>query len=135
MDRDVLEERLLDFEHGAKKSIRNLRFSIRGMLAVVLLAGIVLAGVRDHPDPFSAALGSAFALTVFGVLCTSILGVLFKQGRQRAFWTGFAVFGWAFSVLGLAIQIRPPAFILAILPFAYLGGLIARGFAARDDGP
>jgi hypothetical protein len=137
MDRDLLEERLLDLEQDTKEALGNFRFSIRGFMAVVLLAGIILATVKDYPDPFTTALGFVFALMVFGVLCTSILGILFRQGHRRAFWTGFAVFGWALLIFGFAILVRsfPLPVLWATLPFAYLGGLIARGFATKDDQP
>jgi hypothetical protein len=32
---------------------------------------------------------------------TAILGLLFRRGRKRAYWTGFALFGWVYLILNL----------------------------------
>src|SRR5262249_25141423 len=39
-------------------------------------------------------------LLTFGILCLAILGVVYRRGSRRAFWLGFALFGWVY--MGLA---------------------------------
>ena len=46
-----------------------------------------------------------------GVLLAAVVGASVAAGRRRAFWLGFAVFGWAYGVLAfgpwLRDEIRP----------------------------
>jgi hypothetical protein len=75
----------------------------------------------------------ATTMLIVGMLCTSILGAFFRRGPDRAFWLGFAVFGWAYFVVALVFSLRLFP-IVGSLPFAYIGGSIAKAFAAAEDG-
>jgi hypothetical protein len=98
-----------------------LRFSIAGLMALVLVLGIDLAALK-HPSERAASL--LFAL-ILASLLTSILGAMVRLGRERMAWTGFAAFGWTYLLLSLWFlpwltgdQLRPP-----VLPSEYLEDL------------
>lgn len=73
------------------------RFSIAGMMAVVVLLALGLAALRS---PSSLSAGIAF-LSVGAILLAAILGAVYHRGRRQAFWLGFALFGWSYFVLSL----------------------------------
>jgi hypothetical protein len=109
------------------------RFSISVMMAVVFLAGIVFA---ESAYGGSSNLNFIIILTpsvpVLGLLCTAILGASLKRDEKRGFWLGFAVFGWAFFVVGWLGLFRLPVLaVLGRVPFGYIGGVIGRSFAAE----
>jgi hypothetical protein len=55
-----------------------------------------------------ASAGLTGALVVLGA---AILGVIYGRGPRRAFWLGFAIFGWGYLILGFG-----PWFHLEIQP-------------------
>lgn len=77
--------------------MKHIRFTIAGLLGVILVLGIGFAGLRESSDPCESGL---FTLTI-GVLLISILAAIHRLGSKRAFWIGFALFGWTY--LGLAL--------------------------------
>lgn len=83
-----------------------LRFSIAGLLGVVLFISVALAALRDSTDAWdSGVLG--LTLTI---LLTAILLAVHRRDRKRAYWLGFALFGWAYLVGSLvpAVESRLP---------------------------
>jgi hypothetical protein len=68
------------------------RISIKSLMGYVVLVGIGLAAVARPNSGWGIVL-SAIAFTA---LATSVLGVIFRRGPTRAWWVGFAVFGWSF---------------------------------------
>ena len=43
---------------------------------------------------------SVFANFLVGLLCfASVASIILRQSENRAFWTGFAVFGWVFIIM------------------------------------
>lgn len=71
------------------------RFSIGTLMAVVLVCGVAVAALRDASDSWA---GVMLALTLF-MLGIALLGILTLRGDRRAFWQGFALFGWGYLVL------------------------------------
>lgn len=71
------------------------RFTIAGLMGVVLVAGVGIAALRSPSALWDGALFTA-ALIALGV---ASLGAFQFRGRARASWAGFAVFGFAY--LGL----------------------------------
>ena len=77
--------------------MRWFRFSIASLLGVVLLVAIAVAALRSASDPWDSGL---FGLTLVTLL-VSVLLTVHRVERQRAYWLGFALFGWAYLVASL----------------------------------
>jgi|SRR5579864_1023575 len=77
--------------------MRGFRYSIASMLVVVGLCGVGFAALRNASEVWVAAL---FTLTV-ATLLGAVLGTIYRRGRTRAFWLGFALFGGCFLILSL----------------------------------
>ncbi len=71
------------------------RFSIRSIMAAVLFAAVGLAALR-HASDLTASLVVSATLLALGV---ATLGAAFLRGRRRAYWAGFAAFGWGYAAL------------------------------------
>lgn len=69
--------------------------SIAGVLGIVLLVGMGLGAIR-HATVVWTSLASTLVL---GLLLVAILGAIFLRGPDRAYWIGFALFGWVYLVL------------------------------------
>jgi len=74
---------------------RTIRFSIAGLMGVVLIVAIGLAALRNASDIWA---GVIFLVTC-GVLALSIVGMICRQEGERAWWLGFALFGWGYVAL------------------------------------
>jgi hypothetical protein len=74
------------------------RFSIRTLMACVLLSAVGLAALRSASRLW-AGIMMMLALAAIGV---AILGAALMRGRERAWWLGFAVFGGGYLVLTFA---------------------------------
>jgi hypothetical protein len=71
------------------------RFSIATLMAVVLVCGVAVAALRDASDTWA---GILLGLTLL-MLGIAMIGVLHRRGTRRAFWQGFALFGWCYLAL------------------------------------
>lgn len=79
------------------------RFKIRSLLGVVVFVAIAIAALRaadDHWD--SGTLG-----LILLILLMAILLAVHRTDRRRAYWLGFALFGWAYLIVTLVPQIGP----------------------------
>lgn len=76
--------------------MRMPRISIAGLMGVVLVIALGLAALR-HPSPIRA--GVAFLVTR-GALTLAVVGAICRVGKERAWWLGFALFGWGHLNLG-----------------------------------
>jgi hypothetical protein len=81
------------------------RASISTCLGAVLVVALGLAAVRSA----SAYWVTAVALAVLFWLSASVIGSLFSDGRRRVFWTGSAVFGWAYLLVTQSSLMRTGA--------------------------
>src|SRR5437763_875362 len=90
--------------------MRPPRYSLAGMLAVVLVAAIGMAGLRYASYEWASGI---FLLTC-ATLALSIVGVVCRQGPLRAWWLGYAVFGWGY--MALAFGSRPAESHWPMLP-------------------
>ena len=72
--------------------MRSIRFSIAGLMAMVLLIALGFAALRNASDTVFAIL----LLVSRGVLGIAIVGGVCCSGARRAFWLGFAISGWIF---------------------------------------
>lgn len=73
------------------------RYTIRSLLLVILFVGVAVAGLRAADDASDAGL---LGLTLL-ILLTSVLLVVHRTERKRAFWLGFALFGWVYFVISM----------------------------------
>src|SRR5262249_40928650 len=79
-----------------------IRFNIASLLVVVLVLGVGLAVLGESNDLWESGL---FTFTL-AVLLTSILLAIHRTESRRAFWTGFALFGWTYMALSLVWSIE-----------------------------
>jgi hypothetical protein len=86
--------------------VRLPRFTIGGILAIVLFAAVGLAGRKEPTELWD---GAVFGLTLV-MLLASVLQAVHAGGSRRAYWLGFALFGWAYVALCQvpAIEARLP---------------------------
>lgn len=73
----------------------HLRISVAGMMILLLGIGLVLASLRFPSDAAAAAV----LLVTQATLAFAILAVVYRAGEGRAFWLGFALFGWGYMGL------------------------------------
>lgn len=78
--------------------MRPPRFSIAGLMGVVVAAAVGVAALRFANEWWAGALWLA---TLAG-LGLAILGVVYRRGAKRAGWLGAAVFGGGYLALALA---------------------------------
>ena len=87
------------------------RVSLSGLIVGVLACGLGLAALRNASPTWA---GSILLLTL-GLLAVAVIGVVHRREERRAWWLGFALFGWGFAALVLAPWSKPEA-----LPFSML---------------
>jgi hypothetical protein len=71
------------------------RISIAGMMILLVAFALVLASLR-FPSEGAAA---AVLLVTQAVLAVAVLAVIYRTQERRAFWLGFALFGWGYMAL------------------------------------
>jgi hypothetical protein len=71
------------------------RFSIARLMGVVLLVALGLAALRDSSEIWAGVL----LLLTSGILALAVVGAACRRGADRAWWLGFAVFGWGYLAL------------------------------------
>ena len=91
-----------------------LRFNIANLLAIILILGVGFAALRESSDLWESGL---FTLTL-GVLLISILLAVHRTESRRAFWLGFALFGWIY--LGLSLVPSIESRLITTKALAYL---------------
>jgi hypothetical protein len=70
------------------------RFSIASLLGVVLVIAVALAALRASTDAWDSGVLGLILL----ILLTATLLVVHRTNPRRAYWLGFALFGWAYLV-------------------------------------
>jgi hypothetical protein len=71
------------------------RVTILGIMAFVALVATSLVALRSTLEIWASAY---FSLSLV-LLCTAIPGMAYRRGVRRAFWAGFAAFGWPYLIL------------------------------------
>jgi hypothetical protein len=77
--------------------MRRFRFSIAGLLGVVLFIAVALAALRASTDAWDSGILGVALLS----LLTATLLAVHRRDHQRAYWLGFALFGWAYLIASL----------------------------------
>jgi hypothetical protein len=83
--------------------MKQFRTSILGLLVVVAAFALAFAALRSASDLW---FGAVYTFTVVLLLVTVIVA-RFRRGDEKAFWFGFAVFGWGFFLLGFGPWMIP----------------------------
>lgn len=71
------------------------RVPIAGLMVSVVAFAIGLAALRFASEVWAGFVG----LLALGLLALAVLGVVYRRGRRRASWLGFALFGGAYAAL------------------------------------
>ena len=75
------------------------RFSIRSLMAVVVVSAVGLAALRNANEQWAGTM----LLVVLAAVGVAVVGAALMRGRERAWWLGFAVF----AGLYLALSVGP----------------------------
>ena len=103
--------RRLDYPSVGSYRMRRIRCSIANLLLVVLFTGIALAALRSG----SALWGSLLFTAAVAALLVAVVGAVYCRDQRRAFWLGFALFGWGYLLLGLVPEARSQLATTALL--------------------
>jgi len=80
------------------------RFTIAGFFLVLTLVAFGLAATVSQSE-----LAGSAAYTVFlGLLCLSVAGAILRPLPARAFWLGFALFGWTYFLCEFESELPSP---------------------------
>jgi hypothetical protein len=82
--------------------MRSIRFSIAGLMAVVVAMALGFAALRTA----SATTLGITLLATRAILGIAIIGAICRRGAERAFWLGFAVCGWIY--IRCSLEPYPP---------------------------
>jgi hypothetical protein len=84
-------------------SIRDdFRFSIKAILFVMTICAIGFAALRSGEWLWTAA----WFTLVLAINLSAVLGAIYRRGGKRAFWTGFALFGWTYLTIEFVPSLR-----------------------------
>ncbi len=75
--------------------MRKIRFTIGWLMILVLVLAIGLAALKSGDETWA---GVMFLLTC-GVLGLAVIGAICCREAERAWWLGFALFGWGYMAL------------------------------------
>jgi hypothetical protein len=75
--------------------MRELRFSIAGLMGIVLVAAVGLTALKSA----SRIWAGAMLLLTCGILTLGVVGAIYRQGTRRGWWLGFSLFGWGYTAL------------------------------------
>jgi len=126
-------------DSGAERmaAMNRLRFRLSTLMAVVLLAATVFS-TGHLTGNIEVPLIAAGGLIILGILGAAILGAIYRRGERRVFWVGFTMFGWSLALICLLLASGESEFLFLMptaLPFGWIGGVIARRFAADPYDP
>jgi hypothetical protein len=95
--------------------MRWVRFSVAGLMGVVLLLALGMAALRANSDFWASTLFTGVVL----LLSVSVIAAMATRGTARSTWTGMAVFGWVYLVIAFGPwtkeAIGPPPLVTSIL--------------------
>ncbi len=77
--------------------MKSLQLSILALILVIVACAMAFTALKTATDLWY---GSFYTFTTI-VLLSAVIAARFRRGNEKAFWFGFAVFGWCFFVVGL----------------------------------
>ena len=80
------------------------RFSVRSLMAFVLVSAIGLAAFRNANEIWA----SVMLLVAFGAAATALVNALILRGKERYGWTGFAIFSGGYLGITLGPLLNAP---------------------------
>ena len=106
------------------------RFSLGTLLLMVLSAGVAFAALKSPSELWASAL---FTPAV-AVLLVAVLLAVHRRDRARAYWLGFALFGWVYLILSLVPETAPRLATTGLLDalFARVHGMGTPGGSSRS---
>jgi hypothetical protein len=78
------------------------RISVAGLMLLILALGVGFVALRLA----SAAWAGVILFLTLGTLLTAVVGAIYRRQARRAFWLGFALFGWAYMIVTARIWIE-----------------------------
>jgi hypothetical protein len=82
--------------------MRRFRFHIGTLIILVLVLGASFAALRESNEIWDSGI---FTLALV-ILLTSVMLAIHRTEERRAFWVGFALFGWTYLALSLVPSIE-----------------------------
>jgi hypothetical protein len=109
--------------------MKAFRFTLRGLFGVVTLLALALAAVSKPTLFWTSAVGSL----TFALLAIAIIAAALTRGPRRAFWVGFAVFGWMHLILATTpwFAARTSSLLLTRYCLEQLAAPLGHGLDAR----
>ncbi len=77
--------------------MKSLQMSILALVLIVVVCAMAFTALKTASDLWYGALYTFTAV----LLLAALVAARFRRGNEKAFWFGFAVFGWGFFILGL----------------------------------
>ncbi len=94
--------------------MRDPRYNIASMLGAISFVAVGFAALREANDQWDSGV---FSLTL-GLLLNAVLLAVHRTEARRAFWIGFALFGWGY--LSLSLISATEARLITTQALAYL---------------
>lgn len=107
--------------------MRWFRFSIAGLLVLIMFCGLAFAALKQSTDLWQSAV---FSLTCFVLITAALLAIL-RSGSRRHFWLGFLLFGGCYLALSLIPGIESR--LLSSKGFALVQSLMHQQVPATYD--
>jgi hypothetical protein len=100
--------------------MRRPRFTIASLLGVVVFVAVASAALREATEFWD---GGVFGLALV-TLITGVLLAVHQRDQKRAFWLGFAFFGWVYLVASLVPPVESR--LLTTKGLAYIASKVPR---------
>jgi hypothetical protein len=100
--------------------MRRIRFTIGRLLVLVVGLAVAFAALRGATEIWDSGVFTA----TLGLLTASVLWAIHRSDRKRAFWLGFALFGWSYLIASLLPPVGPR--LLTTKALAYLDSKVPR---------
>jgi Cu/Ag efflux pump CusA len=108
--------------------MHHLRYHIAGALGAVLCVAVGFAALREADELWDTCL---FSLTL-GLLLFAVLLTAHRTGDRRAFWIGFALFGWGYLSFSLIPSTEPRLITTKALAYLHQASILgSRAYGMR----